>query len=53
MKKSKLLIASILVSASLATMPASATTGKKDPPLAPEIQATQSFSDWFMSLFDF
>ncbi len=52
MKKSKLLIASVVVSFSLLAAPSMANPTENKPPLV-ETEEQLSFSDWFFGLFDF
>ena len=52
MKKSKLFIASVLVSLSLLSVTSIAGPGEIPPP-AIETEEQLSFSDWFFGLFDF
>lgn len=52
MKKSKLIIASVAISFALLAAPTMATPVKQKPPVE-ELEAGQSFSNWFMSLFQF
>jgi len=53
MKKLKLLMASIVVSLSLASAPVVANPGEKLPPQQANAVQQPSFSAWFYSLFDF
>jgi hypothetical protein len=53
MKKSKLLIAALLVSCAFLTVPSVAGPGDKVPPVEVLDGSSRSFADWFFDLFSF